>query len=177
MKSKSMTRDKLLRFISIILLAADISGAKSATNYKVHFLPIGFSMACGSETPKILQKSIARARTAMPGINERECVDSGKSIDGLKPVSIGVKYDEPFDKWEVIIQLNERDAKDLKSITKNVTDKGASRRLFIEVNGLIVSSGYLIEPMTGKDFNISAESHDEAHKLSRVFVDKVIKGN
>lgn len=159
--------------VAIFLALFELTTARAATSYKVHFLSISFSMVCDSGTPKSNRKLYPRASGADLGVNEYECADTRRQVVKLKPTEIGVEHDEHFDKFEIVIHLNASDAKALSDITKGVGINGASKRILVCVDGRVISSRYLYEPFSGNDFYMSAESRDDAHKLARLFVDKI----
>lgn len=172
-----MTSSKFIGTLSIFisLFAVPISYSSSSTDYKVHFRVLSFSMACNMETPNIQKKYLPRASGALVGISQSECVDTKKEIMKVKPAGIGVKYDSTFDKFEVVIHLDNSDARALMEITKKIPSRGYPERMLIGVDGSIVAGGYLNEPFVGDDYYISAESHETAHNFARLFVTKITK--
>jgi len=156
--------------LSIYLSAAAISEAR--TTYKVHFLPVTFALECDGSTQESNRKVYPRALDSRGGVQERECVDAGRQLTGIKPERIAMEYDKQFDTFSVNIYLTDIDAKALALMTKDVAKNGKGKRLLVGVGGNITAAGMLYEPFSGDRFSLSTTSPEDGKEIERMFVEK-----
>lgn len=161
------------KFALGMAIFALIAGPVVATNRaarKVTFFPVTLLLSCGNSTPKENRAIYHGSPNAAPGVGRSECADTRAGLTGITPLGIRVHYVESLDKFEVIIDLKQADAKVLQNATAAISSKGGGQRMLVGAGGSIVASGFLFAPFTGRSFHISATSQEDAHRLAWLFV-------
>jgi hypothetical protein len=149
--------------------------ARGVDEYEVHFAPLIFAMGCDANTLAGQKKYYSRAPNARGSTKEKECFDTSRQVTAVRPKNISVVHNEKADLWSIVIFINDKDAKALQDISRDIDAGGTGRRMMIGINDGALIGGFLNAPFEGNKYSISATSHDDALNEVMLFVDKVTK--
>jgi preprotein translocase subunit SecD len=152
-------------------MVAPIYGAiadEPAKPVTVKLTPLTFTMGCVNTTGDENRQLLKRASNADSAVNAEECVDKSAQVKDARIVAVVAGKAKNIGIYEVILKLDSEDAKKLASMT---LASGGPRRIVLSVKGHAILAALLNAPFHGERYLISAETADDARRISNLFID------